>query len=245
MPTSAYPWSNGPASNDSGCRNRDTSPRPADRAPEKRADDDSRPASKDWGRTPAVAGPTARPREYGWWSYGGQPFAIFGQAAVDRVEKQGLDFLGGWPTTSGADRAAIEFPDRRDFGGGSGEKRFVSQVNVVARLRPGLNLQPQIARQFHHGASRDAGQAGHQLRLDQLAIAHDEQVLPGPFGHETLGVQQQGLVVSVARGFEVGQDRVHVVPGRLGADHGHVDVVARVRGGLHPDALLQSILAQV
>ena len=57
---------------------------------------------------------------------------VFGHAAIDHVEEARLDLGGDRAAAAFADLAAVEFADRRDFGGGAGEEGFVGGVDVVA-----------------------------------------------------------------------------------------------------------------
>ena len=53
--------------------------------------------------------------------------------SFDAFEERLLDACGDRPALAFADRAAVELADRRHFGGGAGEERFVGEVDVVAR----------------------------------------------------------------------------------------------------------------
>src|SRR5690606_17403914 len=129
-------------------------------------------------------------------------------------------FFGDRPAPARADAAVVDFADGRDLGGGAGEEGFVGDVDVVARQALGDHLQSQVGRQRVHGGAGDAGEGGGDLGFADHAVLDDEDVLAGAFGHEALGVEQQGLVVAVLQGLGVGDDGVGVGGGHLGARHG-------------------------
>jgi hypothetical protein len=56
----------------------------------------------------------------------GQPVVVLGGTAINHVEILGLDLGGDRAAAADADLAAVEFADRRHFGGGAGEEGFVS-----------------------------------------------------------------------------------------------------------------------
>ena len=78
-----------------------------------------------------------------------------------------------------------------------------------------------------------------------FAVLDEEDVFARALGHEAVDVEQQALVVAVHGRFQRRQHRVGVGARHLGARHGDVDVVACVRGGLDPDALLQRFGSEV
>ncbi len=104
---------------------------------------------------------------------------------------------------------------------------------------------PEVGADLLHAPPGDAVERGGEHRRVEPAFLHDEDVLAAALGDEPVGVQQQALVVAVLRGLEVGEDGVGVGGGHLGARHGHVHVVAREGRGLHADAAVQALLAEV
>ncbi len=150
------------------------------------------------------------------------------------------------PARADADLDAVEFADRRHFGGRAGEEGLVGDVDLVARDALLHHLDAQVLADVQDGVARDAVErAGRQVgRVDHAALDH-EDVLARAFGDEAAGVEQQRLVVAVVQRLHVGQDRVGVVAHRLGLRHRDVDVVARVARGLDADAALHAFVAEV
>ncbi len=171
---------------------------------------------------------------------------VFRIAAVHDVEERALDLLRHGATAARADGDAVEFADGRDLGGRTGEERLVGNVHLVARDALLHEFQAQVLADVQDGVARDAiERTGRQVGRVHHAVLDHEDVLARALGHETGGIEQQGLVVAVFRGFHVGQDGVGVVAHRLGLRHRDVDVVARVTAGLHADAALHAFLAEI
>src|SRR6185369_16305008 len=79
----------------------------------------------------------------------GEPLGLRGIAAADRVEVQRLQLGGDRPASAVADFAIVEFADRRDFGCGSGEERFVGAIDLVAQDSPLVHLETLLAGKRH------------------------------------------------------------------------------------------------
>jgi hypothetical protein len=62
----------------------------------------------------------------------GQPVVVLGGAAINHVEILGLDLGSDRSAMADADLAAVEFANRRHFGGGAGEESFVGAIHFVA-----------------------------------------------------------------------------------------------------------------
>ncbi len=112
------------------CRNTDTWLHPNAPRPGKPWGDCSRFSYRllDWGRTrpPGRSGPSPATRlACSSWLDQCQPMRVFVVAPVNDVKKRALDFFGDRAARSTAQRDAIQFPDRGDFGGGTGKKSFV------------------------------------------------------------------------------------------------------------------------
>ncbi len=72
----------------------------------------------------------------------GQPLGVVGTTPVDVIEVQALQLFGDRTTGAVADVAAIQFADRRHFGGGAGEEGFVGNVDFIAGDALFVNFQP-------------------------------------------------------------------------------------------------------
>ena len=59
--------------------------------------------------------------------------AYFSLLPFTMSKKRALQLLRDRAARACADRAVVEFADRRDFSGGAGEERFVAGVDLVAR----------------------------------------------------------------------------------------------------------------
>src|SRR5690349_12941104 len=86
----------------------------------------------------------------------GEPFEVLRVAAVHDVEERGLDLLGDRTARAAPDLDAVEFADRRDFGGGAGEERLVGDVDLVARDALFHQRDVQVAADREDRVARDA-----------------------------------------------------------------------------------------
>ena len=82
-------------------------------------------------------------------------------------------------------------------------------------------------------------------RREQHALANDEDVLAGPVGDVTVVVQHDRLVVAGLQALDLGEHAVDVLAGGLRRGGQRVLRVAAPAAHLHPDPLLQRILAEV
>src|SRR5690606_20648204 len=173
------------------------------------------------------------------------PFGVAAGLAGDQVEVGLLQFLGDRTTATDADLAAIDFTDRRDFGSGAGEERFVGDVHLVTSDALLDHLDAVFFGQGQDGAAGDAIEAGGHFRGVHHTVLDQEDVLARTLGHVAFRIQQHGLVGTTGNGFLQGQHRVDVVAVGLGASHGDVDVVTGVGAGAHLDAGFQRFFAHI
>src|SRR5699024_7652555 len=61
----------------------------------------------------------------------GQPVAVCVNPAGDGIEKTCLQLFGDRAALAGADAAVVKFPNRRDFGGGTGKKCLIGDIDFV------------------------------------------------------------------------------------------------------------------
>src|SRR5680860_1356880 len=166
-------------------------------------------------------------------------------AAADEIEEHGLQLLGDGAAPAGADGAVVQLADGRHFGGGTREKRLIGDIHLIARDALFAHRDVQLPRQGYNRAARNAVQRGGEVRRIKHAIAYDEDILAAALGDIAFDIQQQRLVVAVARDFLQGEHGVHVVAVRLGLAPGDVDVMARKRRGLDAQPFFEVVLAQI
>ena len=62
-----------------------------------------------------------------------QPLGELAAQSFHLIEIQRLQFRRDRAAAAGADNAAIELANRQYFGGGTGEERFVGDIDLIAR----------------------------------------------------------------------------------------------------------------
>ena len=108
-----------------------------------------------------------------------------------------------------------------------------------------MHFQAEVLGQFDDRGTRDADQRRTHFRLDQRTIFDDEQIFACAFGHKTVNIEQQRLVVTMRHRFTIRQNRIGVGAGKFRARHVDVDVMACVARGLDADAFLDCFFAQI
>jgi hypothetical protein len=99
-----------------------------------------------------------------------------------------LEQLRQRPAGAVADRAVVDFPDRRHFGSGAGEKDFVGHVEIVARDQPLFDPYVATSRQFANRRAGDPIEDRMQRGRLQDTVANDEDILATRFGDQPLAL---------------------------------------------------------
>ncbi len=85
--------------------------------------------------------------------------------------------------------------DRDDFGGRSGEKRFIGVHDVIDRQRPTLDGDPRGARARDDRIPGDPGEnISARIVGRQRAVADDKDIFTAAFGDFTATVQEDRLI---------------------------------------------------
>src|SRR5690606_3376864 len=92
------------------------------------------------------------------------PLGVRRGLAGHQIEIGLLQLFGHRATATNADLTTVDFADRRDFGGSTGEERFVGDIYLVAGDALLDEIDAELARQGQHGATGDAIEAGGDFR---------------------------------------------------------------------------------
>src|SRR5713226_4271680 len=215
----------------SACRSRDTASGPPSRRRGTPGDAWTTREISAWGnaredrsRSPRRRGSSGRSRPSGFFFrrlrrfllvHGREPVPVLGDLAGDHVEEQLLDLGRDRSARARADHAPVELADRRDLGRRAGEEGLVGDVDVVAGDAPGNDLVAELRRELDHRGARDARERRSQLRLVELSVLDEEEVLARALGDEAVHVEEQALVVAVLGRLEVREDRIRIGAGHL------------------------------
>src|SRR5690606_9527265 len=112
-----------------------------------------------------------------------EPVAVALVAPGDDVEEQRLQLLGDRSAPPVPDRPVVELPDRGDLGRRPGEEGLVGDVHLVARDALLDHVDAEVAGDGDDRVAGNAVEAARQVRGVEPAVADDEDVLAGTFGH--------------------------------------------------------------
>src|SRR5262245_41089921 len=96
-----------------------------------------------------------------------QPVAVFRPASGDGVDERLLNRFSDGAARSGADRAPVDFADRRDLNRRAGQERLVGFEQLVELQGADFDLVTQVARDPHRRIARDAEQDRRVLVISQ------------------------------------------------------------------------------
>src|SRR5690606_33604654 len=137
---------------------------------------------------------------------GGAPVAVLLHLAPDHVKVQLLELSGDGADAAVAHGAPVDLRDGTHLRAGADKEGLVRHVQLGAVHLPLHHREAQ----FVPGQLDDGG-PGHALedvggdgRRDELAMAHQKEVLGGPLGDLAVPGQEDGLVAAVVRGFRPG-----------------------------------------
>ena len=136
----------------------------------------------------------------------GQPGRMLLGLSVDTVEKHGLQSGGDRAAGTVANAAVIKLANRRNFGCGTGKKRFVSALHFVAGDTFLDHRNSNFRCQLYDGCTRDAFQTGSHVRRIEFAVLDDEYIFARSFRHIAVHIQQQGFMIAVMGNLLMGQD---------------------------------------
>jgi len=175
-----------------------------------------------------------------------EPAVRIGLAAIDDGEERLLQLLRDGAAVPLAHRDAVHRANRRDLGGGAGEKRLVGDVEHLARDHLLDDFYAQILRDLDHrsaGDSRQHGVAGR--RRPQPALAHEKEILARTFTDVAGGVEGDAFGIAVDQGFHLDQLRVHVIGAGFGQRGQRVRRQPVPTRNAHIHALRHRLFAQV
>ena len=163
-----------------------------------------------------------------------------------RRRRTGSGSLGDRSDAPLADRAIVDFSYGSHLGGGSRQKHFVGDPQLVSREAGFDDRYSELSRERNDRVARHPLEDGAgEVGGIENPLSHDEDVLAGPFAHVAVHVEQDRLVVPTELRFSLGDDAIGVLPGHLGFRQSHVDVVARKRADLGANAALQRFFAKI
>src|SRR3989442_2810486 len=174
-----------------------------------------------------------------------EPGAVALLAPANHGEEEVLQAARDRSRRAVADAPVVELADRRHLGRRAGEERLVRQVDLVAREALLARRETQVGEQPEDRVSGDAAEHGRERRRLHRPLAHDEDVLSARLGDVAVDVEEERLVVARVARLARGEDRVHVVAGRLRLGEQRVRMEAREGARLDPDAVLHPLVTQV
>ena len=120
------------------------------------------------------------------------------------------------------------------------EKRFVRQIEELAREGRFPHLVAEVFRDRQHALAGDALQHGRaeRGRVDH-AVANEEQILPAAFAQQAALVEGNALAVAVERGLHLDQAGVGVIRRALGQGGQRVGRQPRPRAHAGVDAIFE------
>ena len=156
------------------------------------------------------------------------PVLVGGHLATDRVEIELRQLAGNRADFAVAHLSMVDVDDRRDLGAGAAQERLVARVELAAVDRAHHGLKAHLlARELHERAARDAFEdVVADSRRDELAVAHDEEVLRRALRHGPVDREHDGLVVAIQHGLALGEGAICVSTGDLGAGGQRLTAVA-------------------
>src|SRR5262245_45750843 len=165
-----------------------------------------------------------------------QPVAVFRPASRDDVEECLLDRFRDGAARAGADRAPVDFANRRDLNRRAGQERLVGVEQLVELQGADFDFVPQVARDPHRRIARDAEQDRRVLVVGQQTPVLDEKdVLDRALGQIAMHVEQDRFVVPARRGIAHGQNRIQIIARglRRGRDHARMEFFVGRDGDAH------------
>src|SRR5579871_5936961 len=109
--------------------------------------------------------------------------------AVHAVKKHGLQPGGNRTALTAADAAVVKLANRCHLRRGTGEKSFVSTINLVTRDPFLDHRDSDLSREFYDGGTGNPLQARSHVWRIELATLDDEYVFTRAFCHVPIHVQ--------------------------------------------------------
>ena len=94
-----------------------------------------------------------------------------------------LEVGGHRPWRAASNAPAVDLADRRELRGGAGEKDLVRHIERIAGESLFDHGHVPFARELHHRVPGDPLQDGGERGCLDLALADDEDILPGTLRH--------------------------------------------------------------
>ena len=168
-----------------------------------------------------------------------------GQLTTKNAEEALLQRLRDRAALAVANGDLVDRSNGGDLDRRATEKRFVRQIEELAREGRFPHLVAEVFRDRQHALAGDALQHGRaeRGRVDH-AVADEEQVLPAAFAEQAAFIEGNALAVAVERGLHLDQAGVGVIGRALGQRGQRVRCQARPRTDADINAVLERAVAE-